>query len=54
MLKTVQVSSDLSALMKQNESLYHDVMALQVPDLVPFENLQMQRELEAVTARLGS
>lgn len=51
-LKTVQVSSDLSVLMTQNESLYHDVMALQVPDLVPFENLQMQREFEAVTARL--
>ncbi|MEH6585226.1 MAG: hypothetical protein V7720_01645 [Halioglobus sp.] len=51
-LKTVQVSSDLSALMTQNESLYHEVMALQVPDLVPFENLQMQREFEAVTARL--
>lgn len=53
-LKTVQVSSDLSALMTQNEGLYHEVMALQVPDLVPFENLQMQREFEAVTARLRS
>jgi hypothetical protein len=51
-LKTVQVSADLSALMTQSESLYHDVMELQMPDLVPFENLQMQREFEAVTIRL--
>ena len=51
-LKTVQVSADLSALMTQNESLYRDVMELQMPDLVPFENLQMQREFEAVTTRL--
>jgi hypothetical protein len=51
-LRTVQVSADISALVSQNESLYSEVMELQVPDLVPFENLQMQREFEAVTARL--
>ncbi len=53
-LKTVQVSADLSSLVSQNESLYREVMELQVPELVPFENLQMQREFEAVTARLQS
>ena len=50
-LKTVQVSASLSALMTQNESLYRDLMELQMPELVPFENLQMQREFEAVTIR---
>lgn len=51
-LSTVRVSSDLSTLVRQNESLYKQVMRLQTPALVPFENLQMQREFEAVTARL--
>ena len=51
-LRTVQVSSDLSALISKNEGLYQEVMALQVPELVPFENLQVQAEFEAVTERL--
>lgn len=51
-LSTVRVSADLSTLVRQNESLSKQVMSLQTPDLVPFENLQMQREFEAVTARL--
>ena len=51
-LSTVRVSADLSALVRQNESLYNQVVSLQTPALVPFENLQMQREFEAVTARL--
>jgi len=51
-LSTVRVSADLSALVRQSESLYKQVMSLQTPALVPFENLQMQREFEAVTQRL--
>ena len=51
-LRTVQVSSDLSALISKNEALYQEVMELQVPDLVPFENLQVQEKFEAVTERL--
>ena len=51
-LRTVQVSSDLSALISKNEALYQEVMALQVPELVPFENLQVQAKFEAVTERL--
>lgn len=51
-LRTVQVSSDLSAVISKNEALYQEVMALQVPELVPFENLQVQAKFEAVTERL--
>jgi len=51
-LRTVQVSSDLSTLISKNEALYQEVMELQVPDLVPFENLQVQEKFEAVTERL--
>jgi hypothetical protein len=53
-LSTVRVSADLSVLVRQNESLYKQVVSLQTPALVPFENMQMQREFEAVTARLRS
>ena len=51
-LSTIRVSADLSALVRQYESLYKQVVSPQTPALVPFENLQMQREFEAVTARL--
>lgn len=53
-LSTVRVSADLSALVRQSEGLYKQVMSLQTPALVPFENLQMQREFEAVTQRLNT
>ena len=51
-LSTVRVSADLSTLVRQNEGLYKQVISLQTPALVPFENLQMRREFEAVTQRL--
>lgn len=53
-LKTVQVSAVLSDLVRQNEALYNEVMTLQAPELIPFENLQIQREFEAVTSRIKS
>ena len=51
-LSTVRVSADLSSLIQQGEQMYAQVMDLQTPALVPFENLQMQREFEALTTRL--
>ena len=51
-LSTVRVSADLSSLVQQGEGLYKQVMSLQTPELVPFENLKMQREFEEVTQRL--
>lgn len=51
-LITVIVSADLSSLIRQAEGMYKEVMSLQTPALVPFENLQLQREFEAVTVRL--
>jgi hypothetical protein len=52
-LSTVRVSADLSTMVRQSEGLYKQVMSLQTPALVPFENLEMQREFEAVTQRLN-
>ncbi len=51
-LSTVRVSADLTSLVRQAEGMFQEVMSLQTPALVPFENLQLQREFEAVTVRL--
>ncbi|MBY6006717.1 hypothetical protein KUV62_22565 [Salipiger bermudensis] len=53
-LKTVKVASDLVSLMKDSQGLYDEVMQLQTPSLVPFENLELKREFEAVTEKLKS
>lgn len=55
-LKTVKVASDLVSLMRDSQGLYDEVMQLQTPSLVPFENLELKKEFQAVTEklRLGS
>ena len=49
---TVRVSSDLLTMMKSAETMLQEVLSLQTPELHPFENLDLQREFEAVTMRL--
>ena len=51
-LSTVRVSADLSSLIQQAEGMYQEVMSLHTPAIVPFENLQLKKEFEAVTSRL--
>ncbi|MCI5041011.1 MAG: hypothetical protein MRY81_15165 [Donghicola eburneus] len=51
-LKTVKVASDLVTLMKDSQGLYDEVMQLQTPSLVPFENLELKKEFQAVTEKL--
>ena len=51
-LATVRVSSDLLTMMKSAETMLQEVLSLQTPELHPFENLDLQREFEAVTIRL--
>ena len=51
-LATVRVSSDLLNMMKSAETMLQEVLSLQTPELHPFENLDLQREFEAVTIRL--
>lgn len=53
-LKTVKVASDLVSLMKDSQGLYDEVMQLQTPSLVPFENLELKKEFQAVTEKLKS
>ena len=51
-LSTVRVSSDLANLIQRSETLIDQVITLQAPDLVPFENLELKKEFENVTSRI--
>ena len=50
--QTVTVSADLALLMEKSRNLFNEVVSIQVPELVPFENLQIQREFESLTTQL--
>tara|TARA_B100000953_G_scaffold8347_1_gene7442 strand:+ start:34 stop:222 length:189 start_codon:yes stop_codon:yes gene_type:complete len=52
--KSVNVSADLAELMEGNNNLFNEVMSLQAPELIPFENLQMQNEFEAITLQMSN
>ena len=51
--ETVSVSADLATQMSENRRLFDEIMALQAPELIPFENLQMQQEFEALSAQIA-
>jgi hypothetical protein len=50
--ETVKVSGELVALMQSSRALLDRLFGLQVPRLRPFENLEMKREFERLTAEL--
>jgi hypothetical protein len=50
--ETVKISGDLVALMQDSRVLLEQLFRLQVPPLRPFENLEMKREFERLTASL--
>lgn len=50
--ETVKVSGELVALMQNSEQLLDTLLSRQVPALRTFENLEMKREFEKLTARL--
>lgn len=49
---TVDMSGDLLAVMQAGEELFDLLFDLQVPELKPFENLELQREFEKITSRI--
>ncbi len=51
--ETVNVSADLAALMAGNNNLFNEVMSLQAPELIPFENLQIQDAFETLSLQLS-
>ena len=51
-LNTVTMSSQVSNLITDSSQLFDKIMALQAPELVPFNNLQMQKEFSALTEKI--
>lgn len=51
-LHTVKLSSELTTLIRQSENTYEELMSLQTPALLPFDNFELKREFEAITGRL--
>ena len=50
--ETVKLSGDLLTVMRSSEQLFELLYELQVPELRPFENVEMQREFERLTDQL--
>jgi hypothetical protein len=50
--ETVRVSGELVGLVRSSQQLLEGLMDREVPALRPFENLEMQREIEQLTRRL--
>lgn len=51
-LNTVTMSSQVSTLINDSSQLFDKIMALQAPELVPFNNIQMQKEFSALTQKI--
>ncbi|MEL0659543.1 hypothetical protein V6255_10380 [Psychromonas arctica] len=51
-LNTVTMSSQVSNLITNSSQLFDTIMALQAPELVPFNNIQMQKEFSALTDKI--
>lgn len=47
---TVKISADLIRLMNTNRASFSALMNIQVPEIVPFENLEMQRKFEELSS----
>ncbi|MBF0187243.1 MAG: hypothetical protein HQL50_04885 [Magnetococcales bacterium] len=50
--QTVQLSAQLLSLLKTSQEAFAAVMNLQVPEIVPFENLEMQKKYEELSKAL--
>lgn len=51
--ETVDLSFNVSSLINANASLFNDVMSLQAPELIPFENLKLKEEFEKLTDQMA-
>ena len=49
---TVLLSADLYELVSESQNMLEEVSKIQVPDIVPFENLQMQKKYKELTGLL--
>ena len=51
--QTVQMSSELLQLIKESKNSFDTLINLQVPNIVPFENLEMQKKFEELTLEIS-
>ncbi len=49
---TVLLSADLYALVSESQNMFEEVSKIQVPDIVPFENIQIQKKYKELTGLL--
>jgi hypothetical protein len=49
---TVLLSADLFDLISESQSMFEEVSKIQVPNLIPFENLQMEQKYKELTEKL--
>ena len=49
---TVLLSADLFDLITESQSMFEEVSKIQVPNLVPFENFQMEQKYRELTEKL--
>ena len=49
---TVMLSADLFDLISESQSMFDEVSKIQVPNLVPFENIQLEQEYKELTEKL--
>ncbi|MBF0146295.1 MAG: hypothetical protein HQL85_08935 [Magnetococcales bacterium] len=50
--RTVRVGSQLMALLHTSQQNFDAIMGLQIPEIVPFENLEMHKKYEELSSRL--
>ena len=51
-LKTVLLSSDLYSVISESKAMFNRVISIQMPEIVPFENLKIKQEFKKMTTRL--
>jgi hypothetical protein len=49
---TVMLSADLFDLISESQSMFDEVSKIQVPNLVPFENIQLEQKYKELTEKL--
>lgn len=49
---TVKLSADLIRLMKTNQASFNALMNIQIPEIVPFKNIEMQKKFEELSLLL--
>lgn len=50
---TVRISSEVLGLLKESNNLFDALMNLQIPEIVPFENMEMQKKFEELSREIA-